>query len=307
MALETASTRPAADLVPDAPTGGGETLDRRQRWGLLGIVIGAYLAGKLLADGVGVFSHPGFGASLALDPLSPASAFFKTALVAILVGIAATFVGKFIRPDAGLFAAAIALLAVRRSGGASRNVYLSHPEPTVYIPLLIECVVLAIVLGMIFLVSRRLIQMKLIGDDADIDKVRTDAEPLGQKLLAVATQTLVFMVVPMFMCRSDMPMQVTATLFVAGLVASFSTVRFIPATPSVFFWIGPMVAGMVAYAVARGAANPGLEIGEPGGYFAAVARAMPLDFASAGVAGSLYGYWLGRKHLPQDEPSAPTR
>ena len=36
-------------------------------------------------------------------------------------------------------------------------------------------------------------------------------------------------------------------------------------------------------------------IGEPAGIFASLARPMPLDYASVGVAGSLMGYWVGRK------------
>jgi len=39
----------------------------------------------------------------------------------------------------------------------------------------------------------------------------------------------------------------------------------------------------------------GIEVGRTSGYFAALARPLPLDYASVGVAGSLMGYWISSR------------
>ena len=48
----------------------------------------------------------------------------------------------------------------------------------------------------------------------------------------------------------------------------------------------------VALASATGGYSP---VGDVRGYAPALARPLPLDYASAGVAGSLLGYWTGRR------------
>src|SRR5690606_3582445 len=90
----TAMTSSAAPVQPQVPaTESGETLDRRQRWLLLGLSVAAYAFGHVAAPAVGVFSDAGFGASLLADD-HPAAAVVKTAAIALLVGIAATFLGR---------------------------------------------------------------------------------------------------------------------------------------------------------------------------------------------------------------------
>jgi hypothetical protein len=274
-------------------------LSRVQFWGLMILSALAYFATSLITQFVGYFTEPGFNSSILMDPRKVVLVILTIIWIALVGGVA-TFVGRFIRPDAGLFVAAAALWSLRRSGGMARDVYLAHPTGSTFISLAIELVILGLILGFVFFLTRQLVAKGKIPDDADIDLIRPRSEPLGQRLLATATTALVMMVLLLLTLRSDERMQVTGMVFVSALLATMSTVRFIPATPSIYFWAGPIVVGIVGYLASSVRGTGNLPIGDVAGYFGALARAMPLDYASAGVAGSLYGYWVARGWIPED-------
>ncbi len=289
----------AAAQLDDSQEENPASLSRVQFWGLVILSALAYFATSLLINVVGFFYEPGFNSSILLDPRR-VPMLVTTLLWTILVGGAATYVGRQIRPDAGLFVAACALWSFRRNGGMARDVYHAHPTAQTLQLLGVELVLLGLILAGVYFIVRSLVTKNVIPDDADLDLVRPPAEPLGQRLLATFTQALVMMVLLLLTLRSDERMQVTGMVFVSALLASMSTVRFIPARPSIYFWAGPFIVGIVGYIATsfRGTAN--LPIGDVAGYFGALARAMPLDYASAGVAGSIYGYWIGRGLIPED-------
>lgn len=289
----------AAAVTSDAEESSNPALSRTQFWGLMLLSAGAYFATGFLAEILGYFTEPGFNASILLDP-HRSGPLVLTVLVVLIFGEVATYVGKFIRPDAGLFVAACAVWALRRNGGMARDVYLAHPVGSTFLWLALELAILGLIFGFLFFLVRKAVAKKHIPDDADLDLIRPKPEPFGQKLLATATTALVMMVLLLLTLRSDERMQVTGMVFVSALLATMSTVRFIPATPSIYFWAGPFVVGLVGYLASsvRGTAN--LPIGDVAGYFGALARAMPLDYASAGVAGALYGYWVARGWIPED-------
>ena len=288
----------AARIVSEQNTN-DTTFSRGQRIALASIGIAAYGLGALASDALHIFADVGHGASLLNDPASLV-AVIKTAVVVLVIGIAGMIAGRSIRPDVGLFAAAIALLAIRRVGGPAREVYLTAPTSGTLIRLAVESALLAGMLAAVFLIGRRAVAAGWVADDDVADGVRVETEPVGQRWLAFATQALVVFVLMSILCRSDERMQVTATLAIAAVLAAVCTVRFIPATPSVYFWLAPLALSTLGYAVAAISKQPLLTIGEPSGAFASVLRSLPLDFASAGVAGSLYGYWVGRTMIPDE-------
>lgn len=275
------------------------TFSRSQRTWLLAITVAAYGLGALARDGLGIFADVGHGASLLNDPAS-VTAMVKTIVVVLPIGVAGTVAGRNVRPDVGLFAAAIALLAIRRSGGPTREVYLVAPTSGTLWLLAVEAILLAAALAGVFFVARRLVAGGHVLDDAAADQVHVEREDVGQRWLAFATQGLVVFVLLSILCRTDERMQVAGTLAVAAILASMCTVRFIPATPSIYFWLAPLALGAAGYVATAFSGTANLMIGEPSGFFASVARALPLDFASAGVAGSLYGYWVGRTMIPEE-------
>lgn len=296
---EVMMTQSSVAIAPAPAESSQTTFNRKQYWGLIALCAVAYFATSFLVSVVPYFTDPGFNSSILMDPRRIVMLIITVVWIAI-VGGGMTFVGKFIRPDAGLFIAACALWSFRRSGGMARNVYQAHPHAATFVSLAIELVLLGMLLGGVFLVARTFVKRGLIRDDAALDGIRPKPEPFPQKLLAIATQALVMMVLLLLTLRSDERMQVTGMMFISALLASICTVRFIPATPSVYFWVGPFVVGIVGYLASSVRGTGNLPIGDVAGYFGALARAMPLDYASAGVAGSLYGYWIGRGWIPED-------
>jgi hypothetical protein len=275
------------------------TFTRGQRTRLTLIAVAAYGLGALARDGLSVFADVGHGASLLADPAS-ALAMTKAVVVILLVGVLGTIAGRTVRPDVGLFAAAISLLALRRVGGPTREVYLVAPTSGTLWLLAIESVLLAGALFAVFFFARRLVASGFVLDDAAADHIHVEQEPVGQRWLAFATQGLVVLVLMSVLCRTDERMQVAGTLAISASLASLCTVRFIPATPSVYFWLAPLGLSVLGYIATAVSGTANLSIGEPAGFFKSVAMALPLDFASAGVAGSLYGYWVGRTMIPEE-------
>jgi hypothetical protein len=55
--------------------------------------------------------------------------------------------------------------------------------------------------------------------------------------------------------------------------------------------------GLIGYFLAH-SAGADFTTGSPQGNFAALARVLPLDYASSGVAGALLGYWVGAERPP---------
>ena len=56
--------------------------------------------------------------------------------------------------------------------------------------------------------------------------------------------------------------------------------------------MGPLLTGVIGYALAAMGQVSNLNIGLPTGTVAALARPLPLDYASVGIAGAILGYWM---------------
>jgi hypothetical protein len=295
----------AADIALGAafPNRPGENTSlvftRNQRWLLVAICVVAYFATSFFFGSVmPLFRTPGFGGSLLADASPIISLTITFVWVSIVFAVAA-FAGRSVRPDVGLFAVAVAFFAIRRTGGMTRDVYLAHPTGAVLQALAFELVALGVMFGVLFFATRQLVLHGILFDDATLDGVRAKPEPLGQRFVATFAHFIVFCVIVLTVLRGDERMQVTAILAIASLLASICAVRLVPATPSAFFWLGPIIAGIVGYCVTVWVGTNNLVIGEPGGYCAGLARGLPLDFASAGVGGAIYGYWIGRGWIPE--------
>jgi hypothetical protein len=79
--------------------------------------------------------------------------------------------------------------------------------------------------------------------------------------------------------------------------------------PAAWYWAGPLVVGLAGYLWAFIASPAGSVIGRAGidgGFLAALARPLPLDYASLGTAGAILGYWMRRKSLRDRELAETT-
>jgi hypothetical protein len=118
-------------------------------------------------------------------------------------------------------------------------------------------------------------------------------EPSG-KLQAIATQTIVMALGVLLLCQSDIKRCALAAVFLAALAGTgiaeywFKDDRAVP-----WYWVGPLAVGAVGYLMNyfTGSAD-GVQNGYLTGAFASLARPVPLDYASAGMAGAIVGAWI---------------
>jgi branched-subunit amino acid transport protein AzlD len=115
---------------------------------------------------------------------------------------------------------------------------------------------------------------------------------LVNNLTATVAQTVATSVVIMVLCQSVSKNQCLASVGIASLVGSMVAYKYTAARHSIWYWIGPLIAGLIGYALASLGQDTNLSIGLPTGSFAALARPLPLDYASVGVAGAIMGYWM---------------
>ena len=124
---------------------------------------------------------------------------------------------------------------------------------------------------------------------------------------ALATTVVVMAIFMLLLCTSDRKAQtigaVTVSAFFATVIAYFLS----PTQPSIWYWGGPVLLAMVGYLLQYFGKYDGWQIGEVRGAFAGLARPLPLDYAGAGVASSLYAYWLSRRWHRERESSEVTQ
>jgi hypothetical protein len=274
----------------------GRTFSRAQKLMLLGSIALAVIATVLVGRMLGAPQVRGFSPSLMQN--SPAPLGLLTAAAAILAGVAATtlIVGR-VRPEAGIFCAALGLLAFRfRTGETGLAMQLGGGRPAL-VGMAMELGVVGITFVGAFVILRLLVGAGTLPDDADHDGAPMPHEKLDQKLLCTLTTAVVMAVVMMLLCQSDEPFQAMWSVLIASWFATFCAFRFAPVAPGVWYWAAPLVLGVVGYAWTAMNGATFAHIGVPGGFLQSLARPAPLDYASFGVAGALIGYWTGRRHL----------
>jgi hypothetical protein len=250
-----------------------------------------YYAGEWFA----VPAMTGFEPSV-LRQSSGAFAAIVVALATWVAVVLCTFVAGTVRADAGLCCAAFGMMAMSARGGPIRFALMGS-SPGVFWTLTFELVFLFAVLGVGALVVRQMVKLRLVRDEEDFQR---DDSPLDQRIIATATHACATATLMLILCRSDQKAQCLASAGIASLLASLIAGMVAPVRPGFWYWISPMFVGALGYIwAARSPEN--LAIGRPGGYFQALARPLPLDYASAGVAGAMLGYWVARAWQRQRE------
>jgi hypothetical protein len=248
--------------------------------------------GWLLSGWFGLPEHQGFGGSL-LHESSPLAALVQAAVIAAIGGaIGAVLMGR-VHFEATILGAAFALLAISLRGGPVRYALFDGTTPSVLIRLAFETLLLFAILYAVFVASEMLRRRRLLRESLDT-LVPDDAEPVDQRLLGTVTHAATMAVLLFFLCATQDKPQVIATVFASGMLATMAAHQFVPMRPGAWFWMSPLLVGMLGY-VSSYFGTPSIDLGEPGGYLAPLARPLPIDYATAGVAGSLIGYWISRR------------
>ena len=246
----------------------------------------------------GIPEHAGYEISLALQP-SPAADLLLVGVVLCVATAVGTVVAGSIRFDAGLFAGAVGLAAVSSRGGPMRYVTQAAAGRGVFVAMALELLVLGALLGLawfgLWLLYRR---GTLLGDEMR-DGLKDQPHAPGERVFALLVQAGVTAALVLLLARTDEKKQVLAAVGVASFCATLVAYAASPVRPSVWYWAGPLLAGVVGYLAAYSAwpsVDPVVWKSGTGGHvLAPLARPLPLDYASLGTAGAIAAYWTSRQ------------
>ncbi len=221
------------------------------------------------------------------SPLAGIAAVAVGMMAAVVLGSA--LLGR-LRYEAGLFTACIGLAALASRGGTVGALLRSVGRPQVYMTLSMETLML---LGLMGLAWQGLALLARRG------WVRPEPLPaenelrgsLVQKIMATLIQAILTGLLIALLAQGDHKKQVMASVLIASMLGTIGAHQAFPVRPSAAFWAGPFLTGIAGYAWA--VRSPGQwMIGMPAN---GLAMASPLDYASLGTAGAIYGYWTSRR------------
>ena len=271
---------------------------------------------------MGIPVNPGFEDSLLQQP----HALVAVLVVAVMLGVCTalgTALAGSIRFNAGLVVACLGLSALSMRSGAIRYTIfwgLGHglSAQRIFGRLFFEMVILTVLVGGCWWALRSLHAMEFLRDrehspkkePTDAEKPRHNEQAKGgawddavTEVAAVGLQALVTLVLVLFLAATEDKKQVLAAVFIGALVGPMISHLFFASGPRGWYWVAPLVVGMIGYAFAW--ANPaGAEIGVLKGALGALARPLPLDYASAGTAGAIIGSWMSRRWARDREEAA---
>jgi hypothetical protein len=210
---------------------------------------------------------------------------------ATLVGIA---VAGTVRFDAGIFCACLALATLSLRGGEMHDVLFQASDKNVFWMLAVEAALLGLIIWCGWQLQWVFFRKGWLKEDSDRDGVIVAEDEMDQKALALAAQIVVTTVLLLLLAQTDQKRQVLAAVGVSSFIGTIAAYFAAPTQPSVWYWIGPIIIAVLGY-LATMVAPGGLEIGDPRGPLANLARPLPIDYASVGTAGSILGYWMSRR------------
>jgi hypothetical protein len=212
------------------------------------------------------------------------SAVANVILVAIVyasIAAATSIVLGRIRPGIGVFAASFGLAAISIRGGTVSAVLRDLGASATYGMFLGETVVLAAIAAGAMLICRMLAPLPPLAILQDDEHAKN-----GDRLLSVGLQTAITLVLVMVLGQSDVKGQALASVGIASLVATLVADNSLPVGFTPLAVMAPFAAALVGYAwaliAAGGSSNPANSL----------VTALPLDYASFGVAGTMMGHWM---------------
>ena len=166
-------------------------------------------------------------------------------------------------------------------------------SPAPFLAMAGELILLYIFLAGAWMGLRALCRAGWFEDDNQRDGVDNSDHTAVQKWGALATQILVMAFVVMILCATDSKKQALLAVFMGAVAGAMAAHAFFAVQPSVWYWAGPLAVGVAGYVMAY--FNSGVPPWQTGIIAISPARALPLDYASAGPAGAILGYWMSRR------------
>jgi hypothetical protein len=236
-------------------------------------------------------SLPGYDGIFFLQP-SPIADILIVGVLVIVATLVCTVLAGAVHFEGGFFAAAFGLIAITLRCGTIQSVlFEANGSQTVFVRLTIELLLLGAILAIAWLMLRQ-IARALRGYDA-VTPISDSG--LLNNLTATAAQVVITGVILMVLCQSEAKNQCLASVGIASTIGTILAYKYASTHVSFWYWIGPLIVGIIGYALAAAGQDGTLAIGYPTGMFAPLSRPLPLDFASVGVAGAILGFWASQK------------
>jgi len=221
-------------------------------------------------------------------------------LIPVLVAAGGAIAGS-VRHDAGLFVAGFSLCALSQRGGTMRIALIDGSGRSVLLLLGLEVAILYGVIMASRLIVAPMQRLGLVVDDAVRDETIKGENSAVQKIMALTTSVLAMIVVQSIFVTNDAKHQALAGVLIAAGAASFVARAMYPVDDSLWYFLAPAVVALIGY-LAGFASPSGLVIGQLDGLLSPLARALPVDYAGAGLCGSILGYWIARRwQRPMEE------
>lgn len=247
----------------------------------------------------GIAREYGFGGSLLVSP-GPVGNLLATGVLVVAAVALGTLLAGFVRPDAGLFAAAVGLVTLSLRGRTMDAVLHYGEGPAVFLWLAAELVLLYAFLAAAWWALFSLQRQGRLHGDAVRDGLADAELPEHAGWIALLTQAVIMGAVVIVIAQTEDKKQVIAAVAIGAWAGAFFPYWQHGARPSVWYWTGPLVIGVAGYLLAYVNPPEGWDIGRPGyraGFLAALVRPLPLDYAGVGTAAALMGYWMRRRSL----------
>ena len=253
---------------------------------------------------VGMAREYGFDGSLLVGHGPVGNVIATGVLIAVTVALG-TLLAGFIRPDAGLFAAAVGLIALSLRGQTITAVLHYGGGRSVFLLLALELVLLYGFLGAAWWGLFVLRRAGRLHGDAVRDGLADADLPPNAGWAALLTHAVIMAVVVVLVAQAEDKKQVLAAVALGSFAGAFFPYWQHGARPSAWYWAGPLVVGVAGYVLAYANPPEGWDIGRPGysaGFLAALVRPLPVDYAGVGTAAALLGYWMRRRSLRDRMP-----
>jgi hypothetical protein len=270
------------------------------------VIIGSILSLLVFAKGsawMHIPQEPGFQGSL-LGQNSWVLSYIAICIMLAISALIGTIIGGRSWLFAGLFTAAVGLGGLSVRCGPLHYVLfdaITHDRSkSIFLRLAMEHCIVMIPIALIWLYFWDRFSELREKPASDADEQKPRQQSVAGDAAAVAVQVIVMVLLATILVPTDSKKQALIGIFVAGAISaalaeSVSPTRNAPR----WYWLGSLVVGLVGYLIAYG--HPDLwTTGFAEGGLANLAHAMPLDLASAGIAGTLIGYWsaVDRPHVP---------
>jgi hypothetical protein len=244
---------------------------------------------RWVGNSLNVPAERGFDASVLRQPHWPMVllAIYATFAICLIFGTLISGRWWFF---GGLFATLVGLAVLSVRGGPMRYVLFDAQSAgltqRVFLTLALETALLFVPIAMAWTYLWPRFESLLPA--LDTTKTPSDEMPLP---LAVLAQVGITGVIVLLLAAIDSKKQVLVSVFLAGMIGTALADYIAPHRQAArWYWVGPLAVGVIGYLFAYFNATSWTN-GAPLGAFAALARPLPLDYASAGAAGALLGYW----------------